>query len=939
MGAEIDYIGEHLWVGQWGHFLILLAFVSALFSAYSFFRQKREEDISWQPYARGGYWVHAISVCAVIGLIFYAMINHMYEYDYVYRTVSDESETRYLLAAFWADQEGSFLLWMFWHCILGLVFMYKSKSWAPTTMITLGLIQAFLTSMLLGLYMPFTTDDIKLGSNPFVLVRDVFDIPLFANADYLTLIEGRGLNPLLQNYWMTIHPPVLFLGFASLSIPFCMTIGALSETRHQDILRPLLKWSLWGAAIYGLGILMGAAWAYEALTFGGYWAWDPVENTSLVPWLLLVAGIHTNLIARSTGYSIKTTYVYYLLAFLLVVYSTFLTRSGILGDTSVHAFTTMGLETQLVLFILFFALLSLWKYVRGGRSVPQRPQEESIYSREFWMFIGALVLFFSGLLMTVATSLPVYNKLAELFDPNHLPIAIDDPMVHHNKYQIWIGIFIGLMSGLTILLRYRGAGWVDYKRKYLRLILICLGSSALLTLAIGSTLATRNWQEIAFLFAGILTIVSNLWYLLVVIKGRMTMSGAALSHIGFGLLVMGILFSGLNKRTITSNPFVQGDFVEGSAQDKALVLIRDLPFYSKDYWMNYAGDTLVGNLRHYKLEFKHVNEKKEIIDQFETYPTALYNKEFTKIAALNPGTSRGLFYDVFTAAAPNEHLQDIEVAKMMEDSLRYLSYSLVPGEHIEDSLWSADVGEMVFDYDFAAKDHGERADTTSYELTIGLPITVVNKRTGKSHNIIPGLGLKEAFIYQFPEVIDELGLKFKLSDATFEQFYTEERKLSYELIQLKQGASLAWQGYDIELLSFARGGGESAKYKAQEGDIALSAYLQVTDKQGYHEIMTPLYVLRGSQQFSIKDHDVSSGLHVRFVKIDPQTEIMSFQIAIDDRQDRIIEMLVAGDVPRSDILIVEANIFPGINLVWLGCLMMLFGLSLSLYAKRREPQN
>ena len=109
--------------------------------------------------------------------------------------------------------------------------MYKSKDWAASTMITLGLIQAFLVAMLLGLYMPFTTEDIKIGSNPFILVRDVFDIPLFANADYLTLIEGRGLNPLLQNYWMTIHPPVLFLGFASLSIPFCMAIGGLSENR------------------------------------------------------------------------------------------------------------------------------------------------------------------------------------------------------------------------------------------------------------------------------------------------------------------------------------------------------------------------------------------------------------------------------------------------------------------------------------------------------------------------------------------------------------------------------------------------------------------------------------------------------------------------------------------------------------------------------------
>jgi Cytochrome c biogenesis factor len=99
---------------------------------------------------------------------------------------------------------------------------------------------------------------------------------------------------------------------------------------------------------------MGGAWAYEALSFAGYWAWDPVENTSLVPWLTLVAGIHTNLIARSTGYSIRSTYGFYLLTFLLILYSTYLTRSGILGDTSVHSFTEMGLGFQLIIFIASF---------------------------------------------------------------------------------------------------------------------------------------------------------------------------------------------------------------------------------------------------------------------------------------------------------------------------------------------------------------------------------------------------------------------------------------------------------------------------------------------------------------------------------------------------------------------------------------------------------
>ena len=153
---------------------------------------------------------------------------------------------------------------------------------------------------------------------------------------------------------------------------------------------------------------MGGAWAYEALTFGGYWAWDPVENMSLVPWLILVAGVHAHLIARNTGRAIKSTYIYYSLGFILILYSTYLTRSGVLGDTSVHAFTEMGLELQLIFMVLFFTLLALGLFISRSKDMPVHEKEESIYSREFWMFVGALVLLFSGIIIAASTSLTSY---------------------------------------------------------------------------------------------------------------------------------------------------------------------------------------------------------------------------------------------------------------------------------------------------------------------------------------------------------------------------------------------------------------------------------------------------------------------------------------------------------------------------------------------------
>ena len=197
----------------------------------------------------------------------------------------------------------------------------------------------------------------KVGSDPFALLRHELNAPvLFTNADYLQfprIREGNDLNSLLQNYWMVIHPPILFLGFASTIVPFAYAIAGLMQKDHSWT-KPAIPWAAFSGAVLATGIMMGAAWAYESLSFGGYWAWDPVENASLVPWIVMIAGLHTNMVYKSSGYSLRSTYLFYIISFSLVLYSTFLTRSGILGDTSVHAFTGADMTTQLVIFVLLF---------------------------------------------------------------------------------------------------------------------------------------------------------------------------------------------------------------------------------------------------------------------------------------------------------------------------------------------------------------------------------------------------------------------------------------------------------------------------------------------------------------------------------------------------------------------------------------------------------
>ena len=155
--------------------------------------------------------------------------------------------------------------------------------WQPNgVMMSLSFVQFLLATMVIGVYV-FGS---KIGSSPFILLREEMNWPILSRPDYLQFIkDGTGLNTTLQNYWMVIHPPVLFLGFASTTIPFAFAVAGLFK-KDNNWMNHVLSWANFSAGILGLGIMMGAAWAYESLNFGGYWAWDPVENASLVPWLV-----------------------------------------------------------------------------------------------------------------------------------------------------------------------------------------------------------------------------------------------------------------------------------------------------------------------------------------------------------------------------------------------------------------------------------------------------------------------------------------------------------------------------------------------------------------------------------------------------------------------------------------------------------------------------
>ena len=337
----VRYIGEHLLPGLIGKGFIWTAFVTAVLATIFFYLNatgKKLPGIPGKKASRGIFLLHAFSLISVIAIFYWLIFHHYYEYSYVWEYSSNSLPFKYIISCFWAGQEGSFLIWAISQALLGVILVFIAKDWENHVMTVVSLSQVFVTSMMLGIH----AGSLKIGGSPFLLLRETMtsiDGSIFEHANYLKMLtDGNGLNPLLENIWMTIHPPILFLGYALALVPFSYAIAGLFRKDYHGWIRIAIPWTLLSVTVLGAGILLGGASAYVSLTFGGFWSWDPVENSSLVPWMTLVAGMHFLIIARKQQYALLTSFIFVCLSYVLVLYASFLTRSGVLADTSAQFF-------------------------------------------------------------------------------------------------------------------------------------------------------------------------------------------------------------------------------------------------------------------------------------------------------------------------------------------------------------------------------------------------------------------------------------------------------------------------------------------------------------------------------------------------------------------------------------------------------------------------
>jgi len=579
----------HYFIGDLGHLFVIASFVTSLLSVFTYWKANSansETKDQWLQNARVAFYLHSTAVIGVVTCLFIIIYNHYFEYHYAYSHSDSRLPLHYLISTFWNGQEGSFLLWIFWQAVLGIFLIRTQRAWEAPVMVVFGLVQAFLASMILGVVIPFI--NIKLGSSPFILLRDAIDDPIFKLQPDFIPKDGSGLNPLLQNYWMVIHPPTLFLGFALTLPPFAFCIAGLWQRKYSEWIKPALPWALLGAGILGLGILMGGYWAYETLNFGGYWNWDPVENAVYVPWLVLIASIHTMIIYKNSQAALKSAMILNISVFVLILYSTFLTRSGILGDASVHSFTDLGLSGQLLIYLLFFTVAAIFLAAIRWKEIPSSEKEASIYSREFWIFLGATTLCLMGFQVLLPTSIPVYNSLVELFggESNLAPPA--DQIGFYSKFQLWFGVLVALISGTGQFFWWKRMEKEKLKKEILPPILISLIVFAIII----SIAKVYEPAYVLLTLAGVYLIVSNLKVLSSVIKVNPSLSGGALAHIGIGMMLIGVMFSSGYSKVVSLNNtgmLISKDLPTEFNRDNLLLFINE-PRTMGGYEIEYLGE-------------------------------------------------------------------------------------------------------------------------------------------------------------------------------------------------------------------------------------------------------------------------------------------------------------------------------------------------------------
>ena len=435
-----------------GSAALALAFLTAIFAAVAALVGRRGErrwvDIS----RRAVYGLFALLTLCVV-LIEIAFANDDFSLNIVQQHSSIETPTFYKLAAMWSSQEGSLLLWAWVLSIASSLALYatrgKLREVVPYATAVMAGIAAFFTGLML----------FAGGVNPFATLSPV-------------PADGVGLNPLLQHPSMMIHPPMLYSGYVAFTIPFAFAVGAL-VTRRLDAawIRSTRRFALIAWALLGLGLLLGARWSYTELGWGGYWAWDPVENAALMPWLIGTAFLHSIMVQEKRGMLKVWNACLIVATFSLALLGTFLVRSGVLQ--SIHAFGDSTVGPYILGLIAVVLIGSTALIVSRLDDLRSEKRIDSLASREAVFLVNNLLLVALCATIFWGTFFPL---ISELFTGEKASLAAP----WFDRYTTPLAILLVLFTGIGPLLAWRRISWDAARRVFLvpAIVAVAVGGGA-----------------------------------------------------------------------------------------------------------------------------------------------------------------------------------------------------------------------------------------------------------------------------------------------------------------------------------------------------------------------------------------------------------------------------------------------------------------------------
>lgn len=533
-------------LGQVGKGLVWVAVAAFLLSAvFSLLAGKRPKMVKPGTLF---FWLGSLAIFGTFGCLVTLFVREQFHYEYIFGRSAQGLVVPYRVAAVWSGQQGSFLLWGVCSALFGLIAMPFTGKYRAIYTAVFAIFLGSLASIL-------------AYETPFNILKDAI-----VDGKVMTGFDGQGMTPALQNYWVVIHPPVIFLGFGSLTILYAWAMSAMFNrdvTTWAPMIRP---WAILSCTLLGFGLCLGGFWAYETLGWGGFWAWDPVENVSFVPWVIVAVFFHGLIIQITRGRNHSGNLFLAGLPFVLFCFGTLMTRSGALGEASVHSFAQMdrtALQILLgILLVAMFALIGTWFFLgrKLGKAadVPmpaiQGANRESAYRG------GLMLLNLIAFITALGMSWPYFTALIQG------KAAIIEPHLYH-KVLGWFFPPLMLFMAITPFLGWKGTPWRQVASRMANVLGVALALTGgalfmfknpkwgvhvadkdVINLVGGLQAPTIFW--ITFLvFLTLFVMVANLWRIVETLRRAPMSIGGFVSHVGLAMLLAGMCISlGLERK-------------------------------------------------------------------------------------------------------------------------------------------------------------------------------------------------------------------------------------------------------------------------------------------------------------------------------------------------------------------------------------------------------